>query len=147
MGMSRLDIGGAEASGGGGRKPLKDGSKVLAEAAKFEFKTSQAGNPMIKVRYKVTDENAEDVDGGKDYGQLFDNIVFSEKAIGITKGKLQALQYDGLSDLVVEDVEDVKDLAADLQDNYVGQEVVLVTENEEYNDKWSSKVKFVNSVD
>lgn len=146
MGMSRLDIGGAEVAAGG-RKALKDGSKVLAEATGFKFKTSQAGNPMIAVTYKVTDEKAEDVDGGQDFGRLFDNIVFSEKAVKMAKSKLLGLQYDGVSDLVIEDVEDVKDLASDLQENYVGTEVVLVTENEEYNDKVSSKVRFVNAVD
>lgn len=147
MGMSRLDIGGAEVQVGGGRKALADGSRVLAEAKKFEFKTSQAGNPMIKVTYEVTDENAKDVDGGTDYGRVFDNIVFTEAAVKMAKSKLLGLRYDGISDLVIEDVQDVKDLAEDLKDNYIGQEVVLVTENEEYNEKVSSKVRFVNAVD
>lgn len=147
MGMSRLDIGGTDVKAGGTFKALKDGSKVLAEAKKFEFKTSQAGNPMIKVTYEVTDENALDVDEGTDYGNLFDNIVFTEKAIKMAKSKLMGLRYDGVQTLVIDDVQDVKDLAEDLRDNYVGQEVILVTENEEYNDKWSSKVRFVNAVE
>lgn len=146
MGIARLDFGSVETGGGGGRKALKDGSKVLAEAKKFEFKTSQAGNPMIAVTYEVTDENAEDEDGGKDYGRLFDNIVFTEKAVKMAKLKLKGLGYE-VDTLVIEDVEDVKDLASDLTDNFLEQEVLLTVENEEYNEKVRSKVKWVNEVE
>lgn len=146
MGIARLDIGAAEIKTGG-RKALKDGSKVLAEAVKFEFKTSQAGNPMIKVTYKVVDENAEDVDGGQEFGRLFDNIVFTEKAVKMAKLKLRGLGYDGLDDLVIEDVQDVKDLADDLRDNYTEQPVQIEVENEtseQYGTQ--SRVRWVNAV-
>lgn len=142
---SRIEFSAVETKSGG-RKALKDGSKVLAEATKFEFKTSQAGNPMIKVQYKVTDENAVDVDGGDEYGALFDNIVFTEKAAKMAKLKLAGLQYE-VDELVIEDVQDVKDLAADLRDKFTGQVVQIEVENEEYNDKVSSKVRWVNKVE
>jgi hypothetical protein len=144
MGIARLDIGGTQV--GGGRKALADGSKVLAEARKFEFKTSQAGNPMIAVTYEVVDDNAVDVDGGTEYGRLFDNIVFTEKAVKMAKLKLIGLGYE-VDDLVIEDVEDVKDLAEDLKENFIDQPVVIEVENEEYNDKVRSKVKWVNAVE
>lgn len=144
MGIARLDIGAAEVKTSG-RKALKDGSKVLAEARKFEFKTSQAGNPMIAVTYEVVDENAEDVDGGQEFGRLFDNIVFTEKAVKMAKLKLIGLGYE-VDDLVIEDVEDVKDLAEDLKDNFMDQPVLLTVENEEYNDVERSKVRWVNAV-
>lgn len=143
--VARLDFGSVDTKSGG-RKALKDGSKVLAEAKKFEFKTSQAGNWMIKVQYEVTDESAEDVDGGTEFGRVFDNIVFTEKAVKMAKLKLKGLGYDGLDDLVIETAEDVKDLVEDLTDNYTDKEVVLVTENEDYNDKPSTKVRWVNEV-
>jgi hypothetical protein len=145
MGIARLDFGSVEVKSGGGRKALKDGSKVLAEAKKFEFKTSQAGNPMIAVQYEVVDENAEDVDGGQDYGRLFDNIVFTEKAVKMAKLKLKGLGYE-VDDLVIEDVEDVKDLAEDLRENFMDQPVVITVENEEYNDVERSKVRWINEV-
>lgn len=145
MGIARLDIGSTEVKTGGGRKALKDGSKVLAEAKKFEFKTSQAGNPMIAVRYAVVDENAEDVDGGTEYGNLFDNIVFSENTVKMLKLKLIGLGYE-VDDLVIEDVEDVKDLAEDLQENFVDQPVMIEVVNEEYNGNVKSKVRWVNQV-
>ena len=145
MGIARLDIGGAEIKTGG-RKALQNGSKVLAEARKFEFKTSQAGNPMIAVTYEVVDDNAVDVDGGTEYGRLFDNIVFTEKAVKMAKLKLIGLGYE-VDDLVIEDVEDVKDLAEDLKENFIDQPVVIEVENEEYNDKVRSKVKWVNAVE
>lgn len=145
MGLARIEFSSVEIKSGG-RKALKDGSKVLAEATKFEFKTSAAGNAMIKVQYKVTDEEAVDVDGGTDFGPLYDNIVFAATSAKMAKLKLKGLSYDGLDDLVIEDVQDVKDLAADLRDNYVGQEVVIEVVNEEYEEKVSSKVKWVNSV-
>ena len=146
MGIARLDIGAAEVKTGGGRKALVDGSKVLAEAKKFEFKTSQAGNPMIKVRYEVVDDNAVDVDGGTEYGNLFDNIVFTEKAVKMAKLKLIGLGYE-VDDLVIESVEDVKDLAEDLQDNFLDQPVMIEVENEDYEGKPQSRVKWVNRVD
>jgi hypothetical protein len=145
MGIARLDFGSVEVKSGGGRKALAEGSKVLAEAKKFEFKTSQAGNPMIAVTYEVTDENAVDIDGGTEYGRLFDNIVFTEKAAKMAKLKLKGLGYE-VDQLVIEDVEDVKDLAEDLKDNFTDQEVYLTTENEEYNDVVRSKVRWVNEV-
>lgn len=144
MGIARLDFGSVETKTGG-RKALKDGSKVLAEARKFEFKTSQAGNPMIKVTYEVVDENAEDVDGGTEYGRLYDNIVFTEKAAKMAKLKLKGLGYE-VDQLVIEDVEDVKDLAADLTDSFMDQPVLITVENEDYNDKPQSRVKWVNEV-
>lgn len=144
MGIPRLDFGSVETKSGG-RKALVDGSKVLAEARKFEFKTSQAGNPMIKVTYEVVDENATDVDGGKEYGRLFDNIVFTEKAVKMAKLKLKGLGYE-VDDLVIEEVEDVKDLASDLTDNFMDQPVNIEVENEEYNDNMQSRVKWVNAV-
>ncbi len=129
MGIARLDIGAAEVKQGG-RKALAHGSKVLCEARKFEFKTSQAGNPMIKVQYEVVDENATDVDGGQEYGRLFDNIVFTEKAVKMAKLKLIGLGYE-VDNLVIEDVQDVKDLAEDLKDNFTDQPVQIEVENEE----------------
>jgi hypothetical protein len=144
MGIARLDIGGTEVKTGG-RLALKDGSKVLAEAKKFEFKTSQAGNPMIAVQYEVIDEDAVDVEGGQNYGRLFDNIVFTEKAVKMAKLKLIGLGYE-VDDLVIEDVQDVKDLADDLKENFIDQPVVIEVENETYNDKEKSKVKWVNQV-
>jgi hypothetical protein len=146
MGIARLDIGGAEIKGGGGRKALKSGSKVLAEAKKFEFKTSQAGNPMIAVQYEVVDENAEDVDGGQEFGRLFDNIVFTEKAVKLAKLKLIGLGYE-VDGLVIEDVADVKDLADDLKENFIDQPVLIEVENETYNEVERSKVKWVNAVE
>jgi len=146
MGIARLDFGSVEVKSGGGRKALVDGSKVLAEARKFEFKTSQAGNPMIKVTYKVTDEKAEDVDGGQEFGNLFDNIVFTEKAVKMAKLKLKGLGYE-VDELVIESVEDVKDLAADLTDNFLEQEVIITVENEESTEYGvQSRVKWVNQV-
>ncbi len=146
MGIARLDIGNTEVKTGGAGKALKDGSKVLAEAKNFKFETSQAGNPMITVTYGITDEAAEDVDGGTDYWKtLKDRIVFTEKAVKLAKLKLIGLGYE-VDDLVIEDVEDVKDLAEDLQENFIDQPVVLQVENEDYNDKPSSKVKWVNAV-
>lgn len=145
MGIARLDIGGAEVKTGG-RKALKNGSKVLAEAKKFEFKTSQAGNPMIAVQYEVVDENAEDVDGGQEFGRLFDNIVFTENAVKLAKLKLIGLGYE-VDGLVIEDVSDVKDLADDLKENFIDQPVLIEVENEEYNDKVRSKVRWVNAVE
>src|ERR1043165_3570636 len=146
MGIARLDIGATEVKTGGGRKALVDGSKVLAEAKKFEFKTSQAGNPMIKVTYEVVDEDAVDVDGGTDFGRLFDNIVFTEKAVKMAKLKLIGLGYE-VDDLVIEEIQDVKDLAEDLTDNFTDQPVVIQVENEEYNGNEQSRVKWVNPVD
>ncbi len=147
MGIARLDIGAAEVKQGG-RKALniENNAKFLCEARKFEFKTSQAGNPMINVQYEVVDENATDVDGGQEYGRLFDRIVFTEKAIKMAKLKLIGLGYE-VDDLVIEDVQDVKDLAEDLKDNFMDQPVQIEVENEDSTEYGlRSNVKWVNAV-
>lgn len=146
MGLARIDFGSTEVKERKTFKPLADGSKVLAEAVKFEYKKSSNDNPMIAVTYKVTDENAKDVDGGTDFGNVFDNIVFSEGAAKMTKLKLLGLGYE-VDDLVIETTDDVKDLVEDLKDNFLNKEVILVIDNQEWNDKVSSKAKFINRVE
>lgn len=147
MGINyNVDLGGVEVKE---RKEYKlldfeDGDAVEAVVKSFKFKVSSAKNPMVEVKYEITDDNYVDVDGGTDYGSVWDNIVFTEKAAKMAKLKLLGLGYDGVNDLKIESKEDFLDFVEDLKDNYLDTPVVLILEHDEYNGKTKAKVRFVN---
>ena len=122
----------------------KDGWE--AETVDFKYKKAGTGTDGIEVTYKITDEEAVDTDGKPYKGKIWDRLWFSAKAAGIVKDKLTVLGYP-VEDLVVEGTDDVKDLAVELKEDYVGVSVRLVTELEEDNkdeEKQWPRVRFVN---
>lgn len=160
MGLRRVDFGtDVEVASGGKVKALATSPKHgwLAQVLSATYVTSKSSdNVGIEVVYKVTDEEAVDVDGTTFVGKKqWDKIWFSGKSLKMTKIKLAGLGVD-VDNLVIEDEADVQDLASQLRDIAVGVEVTLVTEAEEdnygsgtYDDgtqKFRSNVKFVNAV-
>lgn len=149
MGITRIDFGSVELKEGG-RKALKDGSKVRALPKSFKFDHStQKGTPYIGVTYEVDDPDAEDYEGGKDYGKVFQEIYITDKAVKMAKLHLKGLGVD-VDNLIVEDEEDLRDLVEDLRATAVDVPVLLVTENEEsFKDPEvpRTRVKFINRVD
>jgi hypothetical protein len=156
MGITVIDFGNVELKGRGNVKALAESAKGEAwEAEVVDVSygvSSQKKSPYIEVVYKVTDENAVDIDGEPFKGKVWDKIWFSSKAAGIAKSKLETLGYD-TSELHVRNEDDIKDLAADLKAERLGTPVGLVTYNEEdesgatYKDgtpKQWTRVRFVN---
>jgi hypothetical protein len=143
-----IDLGATEVKDRREFKPLniEEGEKlrVRAEAKGFKFKKSQNGNYMVEVKFEVDEEDAVDIDGGSDVGSIFDNMVFTAKAAKLLKLKLRGLSYDGAETLVINDVDDIKELVEDLKENYVGQPVELTVYNEEYDGKVRTKVQWIN---
>lgn len=159
MGIKRVDFG-QDVQVGGKTKALQTSPKEgwLAEVLEANYKVAKSGNVGIELVYKVTDEEAVDIDGTVFTGKKqWDSIWFGEKSLKITKLKLIGLLgAEEVDNLVIETEEDVKDLASHLRDEVRGAEVALVTEAEEdtygtgeYEDgtqKFRSNVKFINSV-
>ena len=162
MGIKRIDFGNdVEVSKGGKVKALASSpsSGWLAEVLEAKYITSKSSdNVGIEVVYKVTDEEAVDIDGTPFTGKKqWDRMWFGSGSQKINKIKLTALiGEDETNALVIESEEDVKDLAERLRDESRGMEVALVTEAKEdnygsgtYDDgtqKFKSEVKFVNEV-
>lgn len=157
MGIKRIDFGNDVEVGGGKVKALQTSPKSgwLAEVLDAKYKVAKTGNIGIEVTYKITDEEAVDIDGVSFAGKKqWDTIWFSEKSLKMTKIKLRGLGVD-VEHLIVETEEDIQDLATQLREDR-GLEVSLVTEAEEdtygtgeYDDgtqKYKSNVKFVNEV-
>lgn len=157
MGIKRIDFGNDVEVGGGKVKALASSPKNgwLAEVLDAKYKVAKTGNVGIEITYKITDEEAVDIDGVSFKGKKqWDTIWFSEKSLKMTKIKLRGLGVD-VENLIIESEEDVQDLAEQLRDDR-GIEVSLVTEAEEdnygtgeYDDgsqKYKSNVKFVNEV-
>lgn len=146
MGITRIDFGSVELKERKSFKPLADGSKVRAVAKGFKYDKAQTGTPYIEVKYEITDDDAEDIDGGKDFGGLWDKIYFSEKSVKMAKLKLKGLGVD-VDSLVIESEDDLRDLVEMMRDDITDTEVLLITENEEWNDEPRTRVKFINSID
>lgn len=146
MGIKRIDFGSVEGRGNFGTLAESPKGGWEAETVDFKYKKAGTGTPGIEVTYKVTDEEAVDTDGKPYKGKAWDRMWVSEKAAGIMKDKLTVLGYD-VDSLVIEDENDVKELALELKEDFVGVPVRLVTELEEdKNDEekvWS-RVRFVN---
>lgn len=160
MGIKRVDFGqDVQVASGGSVKALQTSpsSGWLAEVLEVKYVTSKSSdNVGIEVTYKVTDEEAVDIEGASFTGKKqWDKIWFSGKSLKMTKIKLAGLGVD-VETLVIEDEADVQDLAAQLREEALGLEVSLVTEAEEDNygtgeykdgtQKYRSNVKFVNEV-
>jgi hypothetical protein len=162
MGIKRIDFGNdVEVSKGGKVKALQSSPSAgwLAEVLEAKYITSKSSdNVGIEVIYKVTDEEAVDVEGTAFTGKKqWDRMWFGSGSQKINKIKLTALiGEDETNALVIESEEDVKDLAERLRDECRGLEVSLVTEakeddygNGQYDDgtqKYKSEIKFVNEV-
>jgi hypothetical protein len=162
MGIKRIDFGqDVEVAKGGKVKALASSpsSGWLAEVLEAKYVTAKnTDNVGIEVTYKVTDEEAVDIDDNSFTGKKqWDTMWFGSGSQKINKIKLTALiGEDETNALVIESEEDVKDLAERLRDECRGLEVSLVTEAEEnsygtgtYDDgtqKFKSEVKFVNEV-
>lgn len=149
MGITRIDFGSVELKERGSFKALADGSKVRALPKTFKFDhSSQKGTPFIGVTYEVDDEDARDVDGGTDYGKLFQEIYITEKAVKMAKLHLKGLGVD-VDNLIIEDEDDLRDLVEDLRATAVDVPVILQTENEpsfKDPDVPRTRVKFINQV-
>lgn len=149
MGVVRIDFGSVELKERKAFKALADGSKVRAITRGFKFGHAGTGTPFIEVKYEIDDDEARDIDGGTDYGSLWDKIYFSPKAVKMAKMKLKALGVD-VDSLVIEDDQDLQDLVEDMRDSLVDRDVILVTENEpSFKDETVpiTRVKFINEVD
>lgn len=162
MGVSRIDFGNdVEIASGSKVKALATSPSTgwLAEVVDAKFKVaSSTKNVGIEVTYKVTDEDAVDIEGNSFVGKKqWDSIWFSTKSLKMTKIKLRGLfGTDFVDNLIIEDEDDIKALATQIRDEVRGSEVSLVTEAEEdnygtgeYDDgtqKYKSNVKFVNEV-
>lgn len=158
MGIKRVDFGNDVEVASGKVKALQTSpsSGWLAEVLDAKYKASKStDNVGIEVTYKVTDEEAVDIDGTPFTGKKqWDTIWFAGKSLKMTKIKLRGLGVD-VENLIIETEEDVKDLAEQIREDR-GLEVALVTEAEEdnygtgtYDDgtqKYRSNVKFVNEV-
>lgn len=160
MGIKRIDFGNdVEVAKGGKVKALQTSPKSgwLAEVLDAKYTTSKStDNVGIEVTYKITDEEAVDIDGNPFTGKKqWDTVWFSEKSLKMTKLKLAGLGVE-VETLIIEDEADVQDLAEQLREETRGLEVSLVTEATEdnygsgtYDDgtqKYRSNVKFVNEV-
>ncbi len=162
MGIKRIDFGqDVEIASGGKVKALQSSPSAgwLAEVLEAKYITSKSSdNVGIEVVYKLTDEEAIDIEGTPFTGKKqWDRMWFGSGSQKINKIKLTALiGSDETNALVIESEEDVKDLAERLRDECRGMEVSLVTEAKEdsygsgtYDDgtqKYKSEVKFVNEV-
>ncbi len=149
MGITRIDFGSVELKERSTFKPLEDGSKVRAIAKSFKYDKAGTGTPFIEVKYEIDDDDAVDIDGGKDYGSIWDKIYFSSKSVKMAKLKLRGLGVD-VDSLVIETEDDLRDLVETMRDEVTDQEVILVTENEpSFKDEsvMITRVKFINSVD
>lgn len=157
MGIKRVDFGQDVEVGGGKVKALASSPKSgwLAEVLDAKYKVAKTGNVGIEVTYKITDEEAVDVDGTTFTGKKqWDTIWFGGNSLKMTKIKLRGLGVD-VENLIIETEEDVQDLAEQIREDR-GLEVSLVTEAEEDNygsgeypdgsQKYKSNVKFVNEV-
>ena len=157
MGIKRVDFGQDVQVGGGKVKALASSPSAgwLAEVVDAKYKVAKTGNVGIEVTYKVTDEEAVDIEGTSFTGKKqWDSIWFSDKSLKMTKIKLRGLGID-VENLIIETEEDIKDLAEQIRDDR-GLEVSLVTQADEdtygsgtYDDgtqKYKSNVKFVNEV-
>lgn len=162
MGIKRIDFGqDVEVASGGKVKALQSSPSAgwLAEVLEAKYITSKSSdNVGIEVVYKVTDEEAVDIEGTSFTGKKqWDRMWFGSGSQKINKIKLTALiGADETNSLVIESEADVQDLAERLRDETRGLEVSLVTEAKEdnygsgtYDDgtqKFKSEVKFVNEV-
>jgi hypothetical protein len=162
VGIKRIDFGNdVEVAKGGKVKALASSpsSGWLAEVLEAKYVTSKSSdNVGIEVTYKVTDEEAVDIDGTSFTGKKqWDTLWFGSGSQKLNKIKLTALiGEDETNALILESEEDVKDLAERLRDECRSMEVSLVTEAEEDNygngeypdgtQKYKSQVKFVNEV-
>jgi hypothetical protein len=101
-----------------------ENGKYRAKAVTGQWGIGKAGTgtPQVGIQFELLDRGGESITW---YGFL------SDKALPVTVKALRACGWEGadLSDLTGLDT----------------HEVTLVVENEEYNDKWSPRVKFVNS--
>lgn len=66
------------------------GTKVFAVIQTAERSTSSAGNPMMKLRWKIEDPNAGNFDGKS----VFDTLVWSPNTMEIVKRALIAFGFD-----------------------------------------------------
>ena len=158
MGIKRVDFGNDVEIASGKVKALatSPSSGWLAEVLDAKYKASKStDNVGIEVTYKITDEEAVDIDGTPFTGKKqWDTIWFGGKSLKMTKIKLRGLGVD-VENLIIETEEDVKDLAEQIREDR-GLEVSLVSEavednygTGEYDDgtqKYKSNVKFVNEV-
>lgn len=160
MGIKRVDFGNDVEIASGKVKALQTSPSAgwLAEVLDAKYKASKStDNVGIEVTYKVTDEEAVDIEGTVFTGKKqWDTIWFGGKSLKMTKIKLRGLLgHDEVESLIIETEEDIKDLAEQIRENR-GLEVSLVTEAQEdsygtgtYDDgtqKYKSNVKFVNEV-
>lgn len=66
------------------------GTKVYATIQTAERATSSSGNPMMKLRWKIDDQNAGDFDGKS----IFDTLVWSANTMDRVKRALIAFGFD-----------------------------------------------------
>lgn len=162
MGIKRIDFGqDVEVAKGGKVKALASSPSQgwLAEVLDAKYtKAKNTDNVGIEVTYKVTDEEAVDIEDNSFTGKKqWDTIWFGGKSLKMTKIKLAGLGVD-VENLIIESEEDVQELAEQLRDEARGLEVSLVTEaiEDDYkNDRrkpdddevyYKSNVRFVNEV-
>jgi hypothetical protein len=141
----KIDFGSVEVSERGKAGALSEGTWE-AEPTEFKFSIAKTGTRQIEMTFKVTDEDAVDVDGNSFTGlRVWDSMYFTEKSAKMTKMKLKGLGYP-VDDLVVSDDDDIQDLAADLTDSYLQTPVKLVTGLEDRdNGTQRARVKFINA--
>lgn len=111
---------------GGGFEPLPEAEYecIISKAEPTASKTS--GAPMVKVELTVR-KDVEQEGGGR---KIFDNIVFSEKAM------FKVHQIAGVAG--VQEAHNIEDFASKLY----GKAVRIKTKNEEYQGKTNPKVHF-----
>lgn len=153
MGIKMIDFGSIELKERNKAKALAESEKSGwgAEPVSFKYSVAKTGTRQIEVKYKVTDENAVDVDGETFTNMhVWDSLYFTEKSAKMTKLKLRGLGYP-VNDLIISSDEDIQELAETLNDEYIQLPVRLVTEVEdqdgEYDDgtaKKRARVKFIN---
>lgn len=160
MGIKRIDFGNDVEVGSGGKiKALATSPSAgwLASVLEVKYITSKSSdNVGIEVVYKITDEEAVDIEGTAFAGKKqWHKMWFGEGSLKMTKLALRGLGVD-VESLIIESEEDVRDLAEQIRGDAVGLEVALVTEAKEdnygtgqYDDgtqKYKSEVRFINEV-
>lgn len=155
MGIKMIDFGSVELKERNKSKALAESESNgwEAEPVEFKYKVAKTGTRMIEMKFKVTDEEAVDIDGVAFTGNhIWDSLYFTEKSAKVTKMKLKSLGYP-VNDLVISSDEDIQDLAEALDDEYSATPLRLVTELEDqdgtYDDgteKKRARVKFINEV-
>lgn len=114
------------------RNPLKEGEweAVVKEVKSGETKVK--GTPYVEFVYQVTDEDAVDTEGNRYKGRVWDKYFVTETATWRLKKLVSALG----GELPDDDAEvDLADLAEDLAEQFVGNDVKVKTSLREHDEK------------